>query len=120
MPRGIPKSGTGGQFKAKDDPRRNNAGQRSREVVATSAQARALYVQVLHEDINITPAAGMSNLELIVRLHVQAAKRGDADEREKMFDRIWGKAIQGVSVGGTDGGPLEIILREVTINHADD
>ena len=117
MPKGTPKNGTGGQFKkgeAKDDPRRNNAGQRSREVVATAAQARELYVRVLHEPINTPPDGGMTNLELIVRQHVAAAKKGDAAAREQMLDRIWGKAIERQEISGPDGSAQRFIVEEVS------
>jgi len=110
MPRGVPKTGKrnvkphAGQFrKGATDERRNNAGQRSAEAVATSAQARTLYVQVLNEQINAPLSAEMSNLEYIVRKHVRAAKDGDAQQREQMFDRIWGKAVQEVDLKSSDG-----------------
>jgi hypothetical protein len=95
-PRGKP-------FTGNNDPRNNRAGQRSREVVQTSAQARALYVQVLHEPISTPPEPTMSNLEMIVRRHVQDAKKGDAQAREQMFDRIWGKANQPIDLTSSDG-----------------
>lgn len=110
MPKGIPKSGKrqtkphAGHF-VSGDARANNNGQRKREVVATASQARDLYVTVLHEPINTAPNAEMSNLEMIVRQHVQAAKKGDSAAREMMLDRIWGKTMQPIT--GKDGGSIE-------------
>lgn len=98
---GNNKTGKGG---FKDNPaNRNNAGQRKREQVQTAAQARELYVAVLHEPIGTQPNPQMSNLEMIVRQHVQAAKKGDERARETMFDRIWGKAIQQLDHTSSDG-----------------
>lgn len=100
------KTGKGG---FKDNPKnRNTAGQRSREVVATAAQARALYVQLLHEPHGAPLPDEISNLEVIVRQHVAAAKKGDATAREQMFDRIWGKALQ--PIGGPDGDAIKILV----------
>lgn len=98
---GEKKKPRGKPFTGADDPRNNANGQRSRAVVATAAQARELYVTVLHEPHNATIDAGMSNLELIVRQHVAAARKGDATQREQMLDRIWGKALQSVELNGT-------------------
>lgn len=92
-----------GTFKKGDDSRRNNAGQRNATAVATAAQARELYVQLLNEPVNTPISPTMSNLELICRQHVKAAKAGVADEREKLFDRIWGKASQPIDLTSSDG-----------------
>lgn len=76
------------------DTRRNRHGQRNAAAVATAAQIRALYIEVLHEmeSAPLMPDAEMSNLERIVRQHVAAALAGDARARERMLDRIFGKA----------------------------
>ncbi len=85
----------GKAFTGSGDPRNNRHGQRSREVVALAAQARALYVQILHEPDGTVPSHPMNNLERIVRDQVVKAARGVAPERELMLDRIWGKVGKG-------------------------
>jgi hypothetical protein len=86
-PRGKP-------FESKDT-RRNTRGQRNAAAVATAAEIRALYVQVLHEQAAapVSLLNGGSNLELIVRCHVNAALTGSQTARETMFDRIFGKTL---------------------------
>lgn len=117
-PRGKP-------FKKGEDARRgptlaerpqdaNRLGQRKPHVVATASQARDLYVQVLHETINTAPDPAMSNLELIVRQHVAAAKQGNSDARELLFDRIWGKSTQPMEMKAEMNGRVEVALIEVT------
>lgn len=108
MPKGNrtnhkPNAGSFQKGAAKDDPRRNNAGQRNAAAVATAAQLRELYVQLLNQMINEPLPIEMSNLELIARQHLKAAKQGNSDEREKMLDRIWGKATQAVDLISSDG-----------------
>jgi membrane-bound ClpP family serine protease len=74
------------------DTRRNRRGQRNAAAVATAAEIRALYIEVLHEMEHApdTPGRVMSNLERVVRRHVALA--GDERAREQMLDRIFGKA----------------------------
>lgn len=91
----------GKAFTGKDDPRRNNHGQRNAAAVATLAETRALYVKILNEKVGTPVDKDMSNLELIVRQQVAGAKKGDDLKREKMFDRIWDKTTQPVDVDGT-------------------
>lgn len=95
--------GTGKPFATGEDSRRNNAGQRNREVVATASQARDLYVKLLHEAINQPIDKDMTNLELICRQHVKSARNGDQDARELLFNRIWGKASQPMDLTSSDG-----------------
>lgn len=105
--------GPGKPFSGTDDPRRNNDGQRSKEVVQTVAQARALYVQVLAEPPE-AQTKPQTKLEEIVRQHVTLAKGNDAianAAREQMFDRLWGKSAQPVT--GPDGGPIPMAFQFV-------
>lgn len=99
---GVKKKPRGKPFTGKADPRRNTAGQRNKAAVETAVQARALYVQVLNEP-DTKPAESASNLEVIVRRHVHNARNGDANERELIFDRIWGKANQPIDLTSSDG-----------------
>ncbi len=97
MPKGIPRAGYrnvephAGQLQRGADPRRNLRGQLDGVSVARWAQVRALYVQVLHEPCNATPIAPAHSLEAIVRAQVEAAMQGDAQAREAMFNRIFGR-----------------------------
>ena len=122
MPSGITKDGkpnSGAFVKGAADPRRNNAGQRNRAVVATASQARDLYVKVLHEPIGTAPDPAMSNLEMIVRQHIAAAKKGTTQDREQLLDRIWGKAVQAMELSGPSGGPVEVST-ELTVAFNDE
>ena len=65
----------------------------ARVPVITAAQARELYLAVLHEPATAERPAVMSNLEAIVRSHVRLAREGDARAREQIFDRLWGKEM---------------------------
>jgi len=85
-PRGKP-------FESKD-ARRNCYGQRNAAAVATAAEIRELYIQVLHLKAGTPPPpdAEMSKLERIVWQHVMRAMAGDRRACEQMLDRIFGKA----------------------------
>lgn len=98
-----------GTFKKGDDVRRNRNGQRNGAAVALAVAVRDLYVEILGEPISveITDPA-ISNLEFIVRLHVESAKGGDADAREKMFDRVIGKPTQHHEIEADISGELDI------------
>jgi hypothetical protein len=91
-----------GTFKKGDDPRRNNAGQRDKKAVETAAEYRSLIVQILHEPHGTPLPAEMTNLEVIARVHVANSKK-ESDEREKLLDRIWGKANQPIDLTSSDG-----------------
>lgn len=113
------KTGKGGFGDRPQD--RNNSGQRSREVVETAAQLRALYVKVLHEPINAPLNNEMSNMEFIARQHVKAAKQGIREERETMFDRIWGKSNQRVDLTSSDGSMTpQAVMFVPFVNNAND
>ena len=95
----------GKAFTSGEDDRRNCNGQRNAAAIETATQIRALYVQVLAEDA-ATPTpdpATLSNLERIVRRHVELAMSGDARARETMMDRIWGRALQPMDFASSDG-----------------
>lgn len=117
MPKGVPKNGTGGQFKrgeAKNDPRRNAQGQRKAAVVATAAQYRDYLVEMLHRPLDAPKPEGITYLALMAHNHVKAAAEGNADEREKLLDRIWGKTVQRQEVTGADGGPMQHEHSDIT------
>lgn len=98
MPKGIPRAGHrnvsphAGQLQRNHDPRRNVRGQLDPAQVATMAELRNLFAQVLAEPSHATPVVPAHSLEAIVRGQVEAAARGDAQARESMLDRIFGRA----------------------------
>ncbi len=98
MPKGIPKAGYrnvephAGQLQRGDDPRRNLRGQLDPAQVAATAELRNLFAQVLAEPSDATPSAPAHSLEAIVRAQVEHARQGNAQAREAMFNRIFGRA----------------------------
>lgn len=94
--------GKGKPFSGADDPRRNNAGQRNKKAIETAAEYRALIVQILEEPHGTPLPEEMSNLEVIARVHVANSKKA-SDEREKLLDRIWGRATQPIDATSSDG-----------------
>lgn len=98
MPKGKPRAGHrnvaphSGQLRRGHDPRRNVRGQLNPAQVAATAELRNLFTQVLAEPSNATPQPPSHSLEAIVRAQVEAAGAGDAQARETMFNRIFGRA----------------------------
>lgn len=113
-PRGKP-------FTGKNDPRRSNAGQRSREAVQTAAQMRDMIVQVLNEPakVELPPAEQLSKLEVSVRQAVNRAMTGDTAEFHRLMDRIWGKANQQVDVTSSDGSMTPQVVQFIPYVSAD-
>lgn len=105
-PRGKPFTASdaatrGKPFTGKDDPRANKSGSRNKAVVRTQSEMRDLYVMILHEPLGTEYNPEMSRMEMIARQHVIAATKGDADAREKLLDRIWGKAKETLDLTGS-------------------
>jgi len=86
------------------DARSNQNGQRSAAAVRTAAEMRELYVKFLHQPIGeLKPSPNATIMETIALRHLLSAVNGSADEREKLYDRIWGKSTEKVdaSINGT-------------------
>lgn len=99
-PRGKPfaKGSTPANAFVSGDPRANRHGQRNAQAVSSAAQAREIYIALLAEPVGTVPGADASQLELICRRHVAAAVAGDPAERERLFDRIFGRAVSGLDI----------------------
>lgn len=100
----------GAGFEARPEDR-NNAGQRSAEVVRTAAQYRDYLVEMLHRPLDAPKPETVTYLQLMAHNQVKAAAEGNSDEREKLLDRIWGKSTQPVKHEFDDLPDDEVIKR---------
>jgi hypothetical protein len=56
--------------------------------------------------------ASFTNLDAMAWQMVSKGRKGDMNATERVIDRIWGKTPQPVT--GADGGPLKIVIEEIT------
>src|ERR1041384_2590071 len=57
----------------------------------------------------------------IIKALIYSAKHGEVYAIRELFDRIFGKATQGLELSGKDGGPIPILANLVNVpaNHGD-
>lgn len=102
---------TAGSFK-KDDPRINRQGV-PKEAIEFQKALREAFAVELEKSSRFDKEGEQTKFERIVARVVELAEKGSPWATELLFDRLGGKAVQPVS--GTEGGPVELLVKIVHI-----
>jgi len=103
----------GKAFTGKDDPRRSNNGQRSAAAVMFASEIRQIIVALGEESVSNSKGERRKRIEVAVLGMYDRAMQGDVSAFNTLVERVEGKVVAPVELSGRDGGPLEIVLREV-------
>jgi len=73
-----------------------------------TADIAALVLRIMHEELAVE-----EELRKMFRVQMARAQAGDMSAIREILDRLIGKPVQAHQLEGSDGGPIELLLRHV-------